>query len=62
MAQSNDLVRCTNCWEGIEWQHSQRGDWKCQCPRCGLKGQVIQGGFLVFTAEQKGNSEDHTGA
>lgn len=24
MSQSTDLVRCTNCWEGFEWEARQR--------------------------------------
>src|SRR6266508_234407 len=39
-----DPVRCTNCWEGFDWQRAQPGNRDCDCPRCGRKGQVIQGG------------------
>jgi DNA-directed RNA polymerase subunit RPC12/RpoP len=52
-------VRCTNCWEGFDWQQSPTGDRSGECPRCGGKGQVIKGGFLVFAAEQRRNSEGH---
>lgn len=59
MAKNNDLVRCTNCWEGLDWQEAQPGNRDCECPRCGRKGQVIQGGFLVFTPEASIELSDH---
>ncbi len=58
MGKIKDLVRCTNCWEGFDWQQAQPGIRDCECPRCGRKGQVIQGGFLVFAPDRAGNSED----
>jgi hypothetical protein len=46
-------VRCTNCWEGFNWQQSRTGDPSSECPRCGSNGQVIQGGFLVCSGRKR---------
>lgn len=58
MEKNKDLIRCTNCWEGFDWKESQPGDRNGECPRCRRRGQVIQGGFLVFSPEEVANSED----
>jgi len=58
MEKNKDLIRCTNCWEGFDWEENPPGDVTGECPRCSTKGQVIQGGFLVFNPEEVGNLED----
>jgi NAD-dependent SIR2 family protein deacetylase len=58
METIKDLVRCTNCWEGIDREQGRADDRSGECPRCGRNGQVIRGGFLVFVEEKRGNSEN----
>lgn len=55
MEKIKDLVRCTNC---IESQVAQPSNREFECPRCGRKGEVIQGGFLVFAPEASIESSD----
>lgn len=53
MEKNKDLIRCTNCWEGFDWEENPPADLTGNCPRCGTKGQVTQGGFLVSSASQR---------
>lgn len=59
MEKNKDLIRCTNCWEGFDWEENPPGDVAGKCPRCGTKGQVTQGGFLVSSASQRRFGRSH---
>jgi hypothetical protein len=59
MEKNKDLIRCTNCWEGFDWEEIPPGDVAGKCPRGGTKGKVTQGGFLVCGASQRRFGRSH---
>jgi hypothetical protein len=42
MKKDQDIVRCTNCWEGFDWQQIQAGERSGECPRCGRGGRSFK--------------------